>query len=226
MLLQKKKSRRTFRAHAALTLLVGDMLALVLAQSPPTYAQKYSDWTTPVNIGPVVNSASNDQQSAISKDGLSLYFTSTRPGGFGAFDLYVGSGVNSTAGDNAPGYFENEAGVPQLYFASNRAGGLGGLDIFVSEQAADGSFGPAVRLKELSSIGADSEPTVRKDGLELVIHSDRPGTTGSHDAFFRLRSSGRLRQHGPVHEYAHEIEGQIRRMRKLIGLSVEGNSSS
>src|SRR2546422_7227456 len=33
----------------------------------------YSDWSAPVNLGPVVNSGSNEQHPAISKDGLSLY---------------------------------------------------------------------------------------------------------------------------------------------------------
>src|SRR5262249_4918320 len=37
--------------------------------------------STPVNLGPVVNSPYNDFAPAISKDGLSLYITSTRPGG-------------------------------------------------------------------------------------------------------------------------------------------------
>ncbi len=43
---------------------------------------EFSDWSAPVNLGPVVNSAYNDQHPSISKDGLSLYFVSNRPGGF------------------------------------------------------------------------------------------------------------------------------------------------
>jgi Tol biopolymer transport system component len=50
----------------------------------------FSDWSAPVNLGPVVNSTFNDSAPAISRDGLSLYFASTRPvGGFGANDLWV-----------------------------------------------------------------------------------------------------------------------------------------
>jgi hypothetical protein len=36
----------------------------------------------------VINTASSDQHPAISKDGLSLYITSNRPGGLGGNDLY------------------------------------------------------------------------------------------------------------------------------------------
>src|SRR5437879_6875662 len=51
----------------------------------------YSDWSAPVNLGPVVNSGSNEQHPAISKDGLSLYFASDRAGagGMGGLDIYV-----------------------------------------------------------------------------------------------------------------------------------------
>jgi len=46
-------------------------------------------WGAPVNLGSVVNSASTDARPALSFKGTELYFQSNRPGGFGAFDLYV-----------------------------------------------------------------------------------------------------------------------------------------
>jgi WD40-like Beta Propeller Repeat len=59
-------------------------------------AQEFSDWSTPVNLGPVVNAVCvpgttncNDERPNISKDGLSLYFSSDRPGGCGGADIYV-----------------------------------------------------------------------------------------------------------------------------------------
>src|SRR6266852_3484845 len=54
---------------------------------------KFSRWSAPVNLGPAVNSSSDDYHPAISRDGLSLYLTSTRPGGFattpGFEDIWV-----------------------------------------------------------------------------------------------------------------------------------------
>ena len=44
---------------------------------------------TPVNLGPTVNSSASDSSPSISADGLSLYFASRRPGGYGQADLYV-----------------------------------------------------------------------------------------------------------------------------------------
>jgi hypothetical protein len=66
----------------------------------PARAQNFSAWSVPVNLNAinlsdgtlcpaVVNSAFSDSHPAISKDGLSLFFASTRPGGFGEFDLWV-----------------------------------------------------------------------------------------------------------------------------------------
>ncbi len=45
-------------------------------------------WSTPVNLGPAVNSTSNDQRAAISWDATTMIFFSNRPGGLGLADLY------------------------------------------------------------------------------------------------------------------------------------------
>ena len=44
-------------------------------------------WTVAVNLGPVVNSSSNDGTARLSPDMRMLYFCSDRPGGFGSYDL-------------------------------------------------------------------------------------------------------------------------------------------
>src|SRR5262245_31938460 len=90
-----------------------------------TSAQQFSEWSTPVNLGPIVNSACSpgtttcsDMRPGITKDGLSLYFESDRPGGCGGFDIWVshratrdsdwaepvnlGCTINSSANDSAP----------------------------------------------------------------------------------------------------------------------------
>jgi hypothetical protein len=51
--------------------------------------QNFSGWSEPVNAGPGVNSAFQERGPALSPDKLSLFFTSDRPGGFGAIDIYV-----------------------------------------------------------------------------------------------------------------------------------------
>ena len=58
-----------------ITTLVG-AIVLVWAFTASSRAQKYSDWSAPINLGPTVNSTAMDRGPAISKDGLSLYFAS------------------------------------------------------------------------------------------------------------------------------------------------------
>ena len=46
-------------------------------------------WSTPVNLGPTVNTSASDNQPYLSADGRTLFFSSSRPGGSGGIDLYV-----------------------------------------------------------------------------------------------------------------------------------------
>ena len=97
--------------------------------------------------------------------------------------------MNSVRLDAGPSYFENdEVGVPQLYFSSSRPPGGPG-SIFVSEQAADGSFGPAVLVLELSGLGNTRRPSVRHDGLEIFFGSERPGIPNSQDLWVATRET-------------------------------------
>lgn len=46
-------------------------------------------WSTPVNLGPAVNSPASETRPSLSWDGSTLYFGSNRPGGDGDADHYV-----------------------------------------------------------------------------------------------------------------------------------------
>ena len=46
-------------------------------------------WSTPINLGPTINTQYDDGGPALSCDGTTLYFYSNRPGGSGGRDLYV-----------------------------------------------------------------------------------------------------------------------------------------
>src|SRR3989337_1832818 len=78
------EARRTLKA----VLIVG-IATVLMASSNAGAAPTFSDWSAPVNLGPIVNSAFVDAGPAISKDGLSVYFNSVRPGGLGLFDIWV-----------------------------------------------------------------------------------------------------------------------------------------
>lgn len=166
-------------------------------------------WGEPVNLA-MLNTSAREFAPSLSRDGHWLFFSSDRPGGFGAPDIWaswrahtqddfgwqppvnLGAGVNTAAGDFAPAYFENEdEGMPLLFFTSTRPGGLGGSDIYVSALTADGAFGPAVLVPELSSPQNDARPSLRHDGLEIFIYSNRTGTLGLEDLWVSTRETTR-----------------------------------
>lgn len=107
----------------------------------------FSTWAPPVNVGPTVNSPFSDSAPSTSRDGLSLYFFSNRPDGFGGNDIWVtrrasvdaswetpknlGPDINTSANENAPTL---SLDGHRLYFASDRADGFGGLDLYVSRR--------------------------------------------------------------------------------------------
>jgi Tol biopolymer transport system component len=105
----------------------------------------YGGWSTPVNLGPTINTSVTESGAAVSKDGLSLYFYSPRTGGFGGNDIWVsqresvddawdtpenlGPTVNSTADDSVPSFSRDGH---WMFFASTRPGGYGLADIWAS----------------------------------------------------------------------------------------------
>jgi Tol biopolymer transport system component len=121
------------------------VLALLVSY---TFAQStFSDWSSPVNLGAIINSSSDDTSPALSKDGLSLYFHSNRTAGLGGTDIWVsrrksveepwgspmnlGMVINSTADDLMPNLSRDGH---RLFFVSRRMGGLGGFDIWMSHR--------------------------------------------------------------------------------------------
>ncbi len=62
-------------------------------------------------------------------------------------------------------------------------------DIYVSQLFPDGSFGPASVVAELNSPAGDYRPSVRFDGLEVFVHSDRLGSLGGLDLWVATRET-------------------------------------
>ena len=60
-----------------------------------TRATVSDPWGPPVNLGSTVNCPTWDYDPSISADGLSLYFTSNRPGSYGFVDIWVTTRVTT-----------------------------------------------------------------------------------------------------------------------------------
>ena len=131
---------------------------------------EFGSWSTPVNLGDVINSTGREAGVSISRDGLSLYFV--RP--VSAGDLYVSrrrgvdmpwgepealSMLNTTGPEGSPSLSRDNR---FLFFSSIRPGGFGSFDLFVSERRHtqdDFGWGTPVRFPAPPN-GAGQEATV------------------------------------------------------------------
>jgi WD40 repeat protein len=194
----------------------------------------WSDWSPPDNLGAVINSTASDQHPAISKDGLSLYFASSRPGGFGGLDIYVsrraslddpwtapvnlGPNINSAGNEIAPAFSPDGH---HLYFHTNGRGGCGGADLFVSgrhDKRDDLGWQPAENLGcVVNSTYEDAGPTIFEDAAgitTLLFTSNRPGGPGDFDIYqsTRVDDEGEF---GPA-SLVVELSGPFRDTRTAI----------
>lgn len=177
--------------------------------SPAATATDGPVWTTAVNLGALVNSPFEDLGPRLSKDQLSLYFASNRPG-FGGDDIWVaqrvdpeapwglptnlGSIVNSGSDERTPSLSRDGH---YLFFVSGRPGGYGGFDVWVSwRQKTDDDFGwqtPVNLGASVNSAANDAGPTFFENAIagfgELLFASNRPGM-GAYDIYSSLLVGG------------------------------------
>lgn len=153
-------------------------------------------WTIPALL-PGLNSDFHDRMPSISPDGKRLYFSSTRPGGYGKDDIWVseydenrqiwrepvnlGPSVNTAASEISPSVHVD--GIT-LYFSSNRSGGLGNYDIFVTQLLLEGGWKNPQNLGVPFNSPMDDEyPTVVRSGEYMYFSSNRLGGQGDFDIY-------------------------------------------
>lgn len=131
---------------------------------------------------------------SIAADGMTLYFTSDRPGGFGGMDIYkslfqggtwsepinLGETVNTPGNELFP--FIQDDGT--LYFASNGWGGLGGLDIFQTQLDENLNWAKAKNMgKPFNSPKDDFGLVTNITGTEGFFTSARDKGQGKDDIY-------------------------------------------
>jgi Tol biopolymer transport system component len=169
----------------------------------------HDDWGMPENLGHGVNSPKDEAHASISGDGLTLYFTSDQPGGYGDFDIWMatrsskndpwgeavnmGPKINSNSWDISP--WVSADGL-EFYFCSSRSGGYGGLDIYLIKRSTMNdpwdqpeNLGPVVN-SSYNEVNVHLSP----DSLlllfsELMGETPRPGGYGGTDIWMARRAS-------------------------------------
>jgi len=168
-------------------------------------------WSVPVSVGPTIHKGYVGGYASLSNDNLELYFSSTRPGGYGLQDIWVttrdskvgdwgdpvnlGPPINTSSGDLTP--WITQDGL-ELYFSSDRPGGYGAVDIWVATRTSrNDAWNDPVNLGPLvNATAGDYYPCLSPDGL-LLFFSDydnpsfgfRPGGHGQSDMWMTRRKS-------------------------------------
>jgi hypothetical protein len=154
-------------------------------------------WTEPVNLGPTMNSVYFDGSPHITKDGLEFFFVSSRPGGFGDYDIWMmkratteeswaepvnlGATINSASKDRV-GCLSPDGLI--LFFDSDRPGGYGELDIWISKRpTVSDDWGEPVNIgPPVNTEYTEGRQTISFDGSTLYFSSPiRPGGYGYTD---------------------------------------------
>jgi outer membrane protein OmpA-like peptidoglycan-associated protein/tetratricopeptide (TPR) repeat protein len=159
--------------------------------------RKGDRWTRMVRLNDHINTDYFETHAFITDNGKSLFFTSDRPGGEGAMDIWVsetttqgdwgpprnlGPKINSHYNEETPFLTENSN---KIYFSSQGHATMGGYDIFVADKL------PSLQLGSegvLTKRDADDEmPSAR---WSFPQNAGYPISTADDDLFYVPRKNG------------------------------------
>lgn len=193
-------------------------------------------WSEPANLRGPVNTSAWESQPSISADGRTLFFCSSRPGGFGGKDIWLsrindkkiwskpmnlGKSINTEGDEMSPFiHFDGKT----LYFASDGRPGMGGFDIYRSTMNEDSTWGVPQNLGyPINTYNDEMGLITNSDGQIAYFSSVRDVKNGKDIFSFNLYESARP---DPVSYlkgkvYDSETGALIRAEYELINLSNE-----
>ncbi len=165
---------------------------------------KNGRWSDPVNLQSPVNTPGWESQPSISSDGRTLYFSSSRPGGFGGKDIWysrlssqnkwqdpvnMGSTVN-TSGDEMSPFIHFDGRT--LYFSSDGREGMGGFDIFVTRLKSDSTWSEPENLGyPINTYNDEMGLVIESQGKRAYFSTIRDKSQGKDIYYFDLYESAR-----------------------------------
>jgi len=146
-----------------------------------------------------VNTASDERESRVSADGLTLIATD-KPGS--SWRLVISQRANTTVSFSALQPIANVSGTTNdtepsllpngnvIYFASDRGGAGTSYDIFRTSRTGTAFAAPAlVSGTQLNTTFVESSPVVTPDELHMYFLSNRTGTMGTYDIYYTSRAT-------------------------------------
>ena len=165
------------------------------------YFSAYSDgrWTPPHNLNSPVNSGMWESQPSISADGKVLYFSSSRPGGFGGKDIWfstldsaskwkypvnAGDSIN-TAGDEMSPFIHFDGRT--LYYSSDGLPGMGGFDLYISRLRKDSLWSTPKNLGyPINTYNDEMGLVIESGGKKAYFSTVRDKANGKDIFYFDL----------------------------------------
>jgi len=159
-----------------------------------------NDWSKPFNIGGPINTSGWESQPSISADGKTLYFVSTRKGGYGGYDIWksdlnndgswtipvnLGPEINTAFDEQSPFIHPDDE---SLYFSSNGWPGLGNKDLFMSRKLFEGEKHIGWQKPEnlgypINTFGEESGLSISSNGKLAFFSSSQIGGYGGLDIY-------------------------------------------
>jgi OmpA-OmpF porin, OOP family len=161
-----------------------------------SFLQNDGSWSQPVSLGPGINTAGDETTPFLAADGVTLYFSSDRQGGYGSNDIYMtrrldeswtswsapvnlGPSVNSNDWD---AYYTIPASGDYAYMVSGK-NSYGGTDIVRIKLKEDIKPNPVVLItgkvldaKTNQPVSAKIEYSLLRDGKQVGIASSNAST--------------------------------------------------
>ena len=154
-------------------------------------------WGSPENLEGPFNTPYMDHCIYFSGDNWEIaYWTSTRPGGYGANDIWTSEKIDGVwqeavnMGPNINSEFDEHHSLPSkdgksLYITAALPEGYGGEDIYVSHLEPNGIWADLVNLgPEVNTETADRCPAFSPDYSVFYFDSERSGGKGEKDIWY------------------------------------------
>lgn len=152
-------------------------------------------WSSPINMGPKINTRYWESQPALSPDNRTLYFSSTRKGGFGKADIWkvelqgkswsdpvnLGPVINTSGNEGSPFlHADNQT----LYFRSDEHIGLGDFDLFMARRDTSGWQVPVNLGYPINSTSSEGALFVDLNGNRAYYTSNQHSEKNDFDILY------------------------------------------
>ncbi len=191
-------------------------------------------WVNPRDLGFPINTNAWESQPSLSFDGKTMFFSSSRPGGFGESDIWMttyargkwsvpanlGPEINTPGSEQSPLIAKDDQ---TLYFISDYHQGMGGMDLFISRKQADGRWGKPQNLGyPINTQNDEMCLALSANGVDAFIACERKEGFGELDIYsFQLYDSIRPKKTGYIKGVVYDGRNQLKLKARLELIDLE-----